>query len=124
MAGGTASHPENVAAQLGGAAVVCLLVLVPLAGALLTSPVTGGASQWGPRYALFTVPPLAVLAVDAATRLLARVRGTRLLPVAAIAVAVLTIAGLAATRAAYRETRGAKRMGAEVSRAITAEPPK
>jgi hypothetical protein len=92
-----------------------LLAGIPLVGVVLTAPNDGGA-QWGPRYLLIIVPPLLLLALDAAVRLLAR-RGTaRWLGAAVTAVAV--VAGLATTRSAYRELRGSKRLHAELSRDV------
>lgn len=90
------------------------LVLVPLVGVLLSAPNDGGG-QWGPRYLLAIVPPVLLLAQDAGVRLLERCRN-RTWWVATMLIAILVIAGLAATRASYRSLRGSKRIHAQVAR--------
>jgi hypothetical protein len=94
-----------------------LLVAVPLVAAILTAPTVGGA-QWGPRYVLLTVPPLLLLAQHASVRLLQRRGATR--QVAAAAIALLVITGLATTRLAYRTMRGSKRLHAVIARGVAA----
>ena len=94
-----------------------LLVAVPLAAAILSAPNVGGA-QWGPRYLLGIVPPLLLLAQHASVGLLQRRGAIRWLTTAVTVVAV--VAGLAATRSAYRTMRGSKRLHAEIARAMAA----
>jgi hypothetical protein len=93
-----------------------LLILVPLLGVLATAPNDGGG-QWGPRYLMIIVPPLVVLAVDAAGRFRIRAKKSAGFRFLATAVIVLfAVAGLLSTRSAYRELRGSKRIHAEVAR--------
>lgn len=92
-----------------------ILAAVPLLCVVLTAPNDGG-SQWGPRYLLIIVPPLLLLALEAAVTLTER-RG-RARWVAAAAVAVAVIAGLSVTRHAYRDLRGAKRLHASLTHDI------
>jgi hypothetical protein len=104
----------------GRASLLWFLVLVPLAGAVVMAPNTGGGGQWGPRYALMIVPPLLLLSIDSAARFLKRFRNRWLSSIAILAVVASVVSGLMATRASYRELRGSKKMSAEVARAVAA----
>jgi hypothetical protein len=82
-----------------------LLALVSVGGVILTATHDGGA-QWGPRFLLVSVPPLIVLGACGATDAVGEGRW-RALRIAL--VALILVAGVATSRAAYRELRGAKR---------------
>jgi hypothetical protein len=82
-----------------------LLALVPLCAVVLTATHDGGA-QWGPRFLLVSVPPLIVLGACGATD---AVGGGRWRALRLALVGVILVAGVATSRAAYRELRGAKR---------------
>ena len=78
-----------------------VLIWVPLVGCWLTAPNDGGG-QWGVRYLLALVPPMLCLAWDAVAGL-GFGRRTR------VAVAVwFVLAGLAASRSAWRDLGGSK----------------
>jgi hypothetical protein len=82
-----------------------VLALVTIAGIVLTATHDGGA-QWGSRFLLVTAPPLIVLGARGVSDAVGKGRGRHL----RVALVVLTlIAGLATSRAAYRELRGSKR---------------
>jgi hypothetical protein len=97
------------------------LVLIPVAGVLLTAPNDGGG-QWGPRYLLGIVPPLMLLVFDTTATLAAAV-GRR---VAWVFVAGVLTAGIAVTHSGYLELRAAKTfyagMAAETAQAAGARP--
>ena len=82
-----------------------LVALVAGLGVALTATDDGGA-QWGPRFLLVVAAALIVLAARNATRAASSGPG-RAARVAL--VALVLIAGLATSRVAYRELRGAKR---------------
>jgi hypothetical protein len=82
-----------------------LLALVSVCGVILTATHDGGA-QWGPRFLLVSVPPLIVLGACGATDAVGEGRW-RALRIAL--VGLILVAGVATSRAAYRELRGAKR---------------
>jgi hypothetical protein len=82
-----------------------ILAWVAVAGVVLTATHDGGA-QWGARFLLVAAPPLLILAAHGATNAVAEGWGRRL----RVALVILAlIAGLATSRAAYRELRGSKR---------------
>jgi hypothetical protein len=80
-----------------------LLILVPLAGGLLTAPNDGGG-QWGPRYLLAIVPPLMLLVFDTTTTMASAV-GRR---AAWFFVAAVFVASAAVTHSGYLELSQAK----------------
>ena len=82
-----------------------LLALVSVCGVVLTATHDGGA-QWGPRFLLVSVPPLILLGACGATDAVGEGRW-RALRIAL--VGLILVAGVATSRAAYRELRGAKR---------------
>jgi hypothetical protein len=84
---------------------LCMLAWITVAGVVLTATHDGGA-QWGPRFLLVATPPLLILAAHGATCAVGegRWRGMRV-----ALVALILVAGLATSRAAYRELRGSKR---------------
>ncbi len=87
-----------------------IIVSVTAVGIVLTATHDGGA-QWGARFLLVTAPPLIVLASRGATDAAGAGRGRSI----RVVLVVLTLfAGLATSRAAYRELRGAKREYARV----------
>jgi hypothetical protein len=82
-----------------------VLAGLTVAGIVVTSTHDGGA-QWGARFLLVTAPPLIILAARGATDAACEGRWRRL---RVALVALVLIAGLATSRAAYRELRGSKR---------------
>lgn len=97
------------------------LILLPLAGVLLTAPNDGGG-QWGPRYLLGIVPPLVLLVFDT-TRTIASAVGQG---AAWGFVAAVMAASAAVTHSGYRELAEAKTfyagMAAETARAVRDRP--
>jgi hypothetical protein len=87
-----------------------VLAAVSTLGIVLTAA-HGGGAQWGPRFLLVTAPALMVLAAHAASNALGAGNG-RVVRIGL--VALIVIAGLATTRAAYRELRGSKRAYARI----------
>jgi hypothetical protein len=104
-----------------GGRALWTLVVVPLVGVLVTAPNDGGG-QWGPRYLLGIVPPMAVLAVDAMDDWLQRARARAAAARAATVAAVFALVAISimATREGYIELRITKRLHAEISGAIAA----
>ena len=87
-----------------------VMAAVTILGIVLTAAHDGGA-QWGPRFLLVAAPVVIVLAAHAASDAL----GPGYARTARIAVvALILIAGLATSRAAYRELRGSKRFYARI----------
>jgi hypothetical protein len=82
-----------------------VLAGLTVAGILVTATHDGGA-QWGARFLLVTAPPLIILAARGATDAASEGRWREL---RVALVALILIAGLATSRAAYRELRGSKR---------------
>ena len=91
-------HPLRILAGLTAALVV------------LTATHDGGA-QWGPRFLLVITPPLMVLAATAIADLIGPGSWR---PARITVIAIVLIAALATTRAAYRELRGAKNVYARI----------
>jgi hypothetical protein len=87
-----------------------VMAAVSTMGIVLTAAHDGGA-QWGPRFLLVTAPVLIVLAAYGASDALSDGSG-RL--IRAGLVALIVIAGLATSRAAYRELRGSKQAYARI----------
>ena len=86
------------------------MAAVSILGIVLTAAHDGGA-QWGPRFLLVAAPVVIVLAAHGASEALGPGYGRA----ARIAiVALILIAGLATSRAAYRELRGSKRAYARI----------
>ena len=97
-----------------------VIAAVSTLGIVLTAAHDGGA-QWGPRFLLVTAPVVLVLAAHGASDALNPGYG-RVVRVSI--VALILIAGLATSRAAYRELRGSKRFYARVvSTAAAVTPP-
>ncbi len=97
-----------------------VIAAVSTLGIVLTAAHDGGA-QWGPRFLLVTAPVVILLAAHGASDALNPGYG-RLLRIGM--VALILIAGLATSRAAYRELRGSKRFYAHVvSTAAAVMPP-
>ena len=96
------------------------IAAVSTLGIVLTAGHDGGA-QWGPRFLLVAAPVVIVLAAHGASEALGPGYGRT----ARIAVvALILIAGVATSRAAYRELRGSKRAYARiVSTAATVTSP-
>ena len=96
------------------------IAAVSTLGIVLTAAHDGGA-QWGPRFLLVAAPVVIVLAAHGASEALGPGYGRT----ARIAVvALILIAGVATSRAAYRELRGSKRAYARiVSTAATVTSP-
>jgi hypothetical protein len=92
-----------------------LLAIVSAIAIVLTATNDGGA-QWGPRYLLVTAPVIIVLAALGGSHALSDGygRGVRV-----AIVALILLAGLATSRAAYRELRGSKRTYARIVSATT-----
>ena len=86
------------------------IAAVSTLGIVLTAAHDGGA-QWGPRFLLVTAPVVIILAAHGASDALNPGYG-RVLRIGI--VALILIAGLATSRAAYRELRGSKRFYARV----------
>jgi hypothetical protein len=93
-----------------------VIAAVSILGIVLTAAHDGGA-QWGPRFLLVTAPVVLVLAAHGASDALNPGYG-RVLRIGI--VALILIAGLATSRAAYRELRGSKRFYARVVSTATA----
>ena len=96
-----------------------VIAAVSTLGIVLTAAHDGGA-QWGPRFLLVTAPVVIVLAAHGASDALNPGYG-RVLRIAI--VALILIAGLATSRAAYRELRGSKRFYARIVSAAAAVTP-
>lgn len=88
------------ARAVGWATVLAIIAVIA------TAPNDGGA-QWGPRYLLFAVPPLLLVAADR-IRILWNLRGAERW-MARACVGLVLLAALVTTRAAYRELRSSKR---------------
>lgn len=93
-----------------------IIAAVSTVGIVLTAAHDGGA-QWGPRFLLVTAPVVIVLAAHGASDALNPGYG-RVLRIGI--VALILIAGLATSRAAYRELRGSKRYYARIASAAAA----
>ena len=91
------------------------MALITIVAVILTATHDGGA-QWGPRFALIAAPLAIVLAARGATDAVGAGRA-RLLRVA-LTTSVL-VAGAIASRSAYLELRGAKRLYGEIVSATT-----
>lgn len=101
-------------ASSSGRRSLWMLVLVPIAGVLLTAPNDGGG-QWGPRYLMAASPMLLLLAVDSCLDAVRRMRGL------AVVAAFVLVAGISTTMAGVRELRESKQTYARMVHATAAQ---
>ena len=101
------------------AARLAVASLVAVLGVVLTATNDGGA-QWGTRFLLIAAPPLLLLAARSLTDAsdAGRWRRPRL-----VLVTVILLAGIATSRSAYQELRGAKRNYAGLVAEVAAAAP-